>query len=163
MLQNGLTLSLPHFWRICSLSATFILPSRGILRLVASTFSKILFFHFLVLITFYKYSKSELSIKKKLWTTQNVCKSGSLNRVGKVVQVADRRRWQSAMTSPIGDVGSERVKKYKCMRKRSPRAMTPHSNPVWGGHYPHSTLKSWQIWCHWGVNNPQMNLQSKFG
>ena len=25
------------------------------------------------------------------------------------VQVADRRRWQSAMTSPIGDVGSERV------------------------------------------------------
>ena len=24
--------------------------------------------------------------------------------------VADRRRWQSAMTSPIGDVGSERVK-----------------------------------------------------
>ena len=30
--------------------------------------------------------------------------------VGNVVQVADRRRWQSAMTSPIGDVGSERVK-----------------------------------------------------
>ena len=27
-----------------------------------------------------------------------------------MVQVADRRRWQSAMTSPIGDVGSERVK-----------------------------------------------------
>ena len=26
------------------------------------------------------------------------------------LQVADRRRWQSAMTSPIGDVGSERVK-----------------------------------------------------
>ena len=26
------------------------------------------------------------------------------------VQVADRRRWQSAVTSPIGDVGSERVK-----------------------------------------------------
>ena len=26
------------------------------------------------------------------------------------VQVADRRLWQSAMTSPIGDVGSERVK-----------------------------------------------------
>ena len=25
------------------------------------------------------------------------------------VQVADWRRWQSAMTSPIGDVGSERV------------------------------------------------------
>ena len=26
------------------------------------------------------------------------------------VQVAVRRRWQSAITSPIGDVGSERVK-----------------------------------------------------
>ena len=30
--------------------------------------------------------------------------------LGEGVQVADRRRWQSAMTSPIGDVGSERVK-----------------------------------------------------
>ena len=26
------------------------------------------------------------------------------------IYVADQRRWQSAMTSPIGDVGSERVK-----------------------------------------------------
>ena len=30
--------------------------------------------------------------------------------LGEGVQVADRRRWQSAVTSPIGDVGSERVK-----------------------------------------------------
>ena len=30
--------------------------------------------------------------------------------LGEGLQVADRRRWQSAMTSPIGDVGSERVK-----------------------------------------------------
>ena len=34
---------------------------------------------------------------------------GTKIRLGKGVQVADRRRWQSAMTSPIGDVGSERV------------------------------------------------------
>ena len=34
------------------------------------------------------------------------------------------------------------------MRKRSPRAMTPHSNPVWGVITPHSTLKSWQVWCY---------------
>ena len=31
-------------------------------------------------------------------------------RLDEGVQVADRRRWQSAMTSLIGDVGSERVK-----------------------------------------------------
>ena len=35
---------------------------------------------------------------------------GTYIRLGEGVQVADRRRWQSAMTSPIGDVGSERVK-----------------------------------------------------
>ena len=35
---------------------------------------------------------------------------GTKIRLGEGVQVADRRRWQSAMTSPIGDVGSERVK-----------------------------------------------------
>ena len=35
---------------------------------------------------------------------------GTKIRLGEEVQVADRRRWQSAMTSPIGDVGSERVK-----------------------------------------------------
>ena len=35
---------------------------------------------------------------------------GTLVRFGEGSQVADRRRWQSAMTSPIGDVGSERVK-----------------------------------------------------
>ena len=34
---------------------------------------------------------------------------GTLIRLGEEFQVADRRRWQSAMTSPIGDVGSERV------------------------------------------------------
>ena len=34
---------------------------------------------------------------------------GTQIRFGEGVQVADRRRWQSAMTSPIGDVGSERV------------------------------------------------------
>ena len=32
-----------------------------------------------------------------------------LNMVMGGVQVADRRRWQSAMTSPIGNLGSERV------------------------------------------------------
>ena len=42
---------------------------------------------------------------------------GTKIRLGEGVQVADRRRWQSAMTSPIGDVGSERVKEiYKCTR-----------------------------------------------
>ena len=35
----------------------------------------------------------------------------ALNVMG--IEVADRRRWQSAMTSPIGDVGSERVKVAK--------------------------------------------------
>ena len=30
-------------------------------------------------------------------------------RLGEGVQVADRRPWQSAKTSPIGDPGSERV------------------------------------------------------
>ena len=34
---------------------------------------------------------------------------GTLVRLGEGGQVADRRRWQSAMTSTIGDVGSERV------------------------------------------------------
>ena len=33
--------------------------------------------------------------------------------LGKGVQVAEWRRWQSAMPSPIGDVGSERVKEIK--------------------------------------------------
>ena len=33
-------------------------------------------------------------------------------RLGEGAQVADRRRWQSAMTSPIGDVGSERVNAF---------------------------------------------------
>ena len=34
---------------------------------------------------------------------------GTLIKLGERVQVADRRHWQSDMTSPIGDVGSERV------------------------------------------------------
>ena len=39
-----------------------------------------------------------------------VINKGTSIRLGEGLQVADRRRWQSAMTSPIGDVGSERVK-----------------------------------------------------
>ena len=35
---------------------------------------------------------------------------GTRIRLGEGVQVADPPRWQSSMTSPIGDVGSERVK-----------------------------------------------------
>ena len=58
---------------------------------------------------------------------------------GLSIQVADRRRWQSAMTSPIGDVGSERVKValpisfiplicgYFCLI----RYQTSHNYPSW--------------------------------
>ena len=35
---------------------------------------------------------------------------GTSIRFWEGLQVADRRNWQSALTSPIGDVGSERVK-----------------------------------------------------
>ena len=41
---------------------------------------------------------------------------GTNIRLDEGVQVADRRRWKSAMMSPIGDVGSERVKIFtKCI------------------------------------------------
>ena len=75
-------------------------------------FSKILFFYLffqlrLMSILNLKYQSQEyfehhiMSVNK-----------GTSMRLGEGVQVADRRRWQSAMTSPIGDVGSERVKRF---------------------------------------------------
>ena len=60
--------------------------------------------------SFHKYLKFEVSKSRLLWTRHSVCKQRDFNTVREGVQVADRRRWQSAMTSPIGDVGSERVK-----------------------------------------------------
>ena len=41
---------------------------------------------------------------------------GTNIRLGEGIRVTDRRRWQSARTSPIGDVGSERVNSYYKMR-----------------------------------------------
>ena len=75
-------------------------------------FSKILVFLPFLSITFDKYPKFEVLKSRILWTLRNVCKQRDLIRLGEgVIHVAaDRRRWQSAMTSKIGDVGSERVK-----------------------------------------------------
>ena len=104
-----LTLSLPIFWQFCSPSATFFLTARGIIKSQAHKFFKILIFLDFLLITINKYPIFDVSMKKILWTLHNVYKQRDLNQVRRGVQVADRRRWQSAMTSPIGDVGSERV------------------------------------------------------
>ena len=52
------------------------------------------------------------------------CKWGTLNSVRDGAQVADRRRWQSAMTSPIGDVGSERVNFIQSFQRRSQKCET---------------------------------------
>ena len=46
----SLTLSLPIFWKICCLSATFISVVRGIMPYEASTFFKILILQFFYLI-----------------------------------------------------------------------------------------------------------------
>ena len=107
---KGLTLSLPNFWQFCSLSATFILTARGIVESQAYKFFKILIFQHFLSITFNKYPTFDVRKSRILWTLHNVYKQRDLNKVREGVQVADRRRWQSAMTSPIGDVGSERVK-----------------------------------------------------
>ena len=105
----GLTLSLPIFWQLCSLCATFILSTRGVDESQAYKSSEMLFVLPFLSITFNNYSKFEVSMSRILWTLHNVCKRRNFNKV-RGIQVTDRRRWQSAMTSPIGDVGSERVK-----------------------------------------------------
>ena len=91
----SLTLSLPIFWQICSLSATFILTFSGILPLVASTISKILIFHSLLLIMFKKIFK--------IWVIK--CKKHLGQHRLSVNQGLETglRRWSK---SPIGDVGS---------------------------------------------------------
>ena len=72
--SHSLTLSLPIFWQICFLSATFVLVVRGIMPYEAFTFFKILISQFILLKTFYEYPKSDLSKLKTPWTQQIVCK-----------------------------------------------------------------------------------------
>ena len=103
-----LTLSLPIFWHTRFLSTTFILTVRGIMPYEASTFSKIAIIQFLLSITFYKYPKSDLSSLRHL--EKNLA---YIIRVREVAQVANWRRWQSALTLPIGDVGNKRVNDSK--------------------------------------------------
>ena len=111
MQKKSLTLSLPIFWKICSLSATFILTARGIVKSQAYKFSKIYFFFYLFfqlrLINIQNLKHQSLYYFEHYTMSIN---KGTKIRFGEGVKVADRRRWQSAMTSPIGDVGSERVK-----------------------------------------------------
>ena len=75
-----LTLSLPIFWQFCSLSATFILTSRGIMESQAYKFSRILFFLPFLSITFHKYPKFEVSKSRIHWTLHNFCKERDLNK-----------------------------------------------------------------------------------
>ena len=79
--QGSLTLSLPIFWQICLLSATFISAVRGIMPYEASTFSKILILQFFLLIAFNKYPNCDLSKLKTPWAQQNVCKWGTENNL----------------------------------------------------------------------------------
>ena len=65
----SLTLSLPIFWQICFLSATFISVMRGIMSYDASTYSKILMLYVLLLITSYEFPKSDLSKNKNASST----------------------------------------------------------------------------------------------
>ena len=78
-----LTLSLPIFWQLCSLSATFILTARGILESQANINSLKFYFFFVLFlsITFNKYPKFEVSTSIIVWTLHNVCKQRGLNKV----------------------------------------------------------------------------------
>ena len=108
--MKTLTLSLPHFWQNCSLSATFILTIRDILPCVAQHLPKILFFSAFIFYSLSKISKIWIIEIQKYFCHYRISKERDFKQVyGKSAQVADRRRWQCAMTSPIGDVGSERV------------------------------------------------------
>ena len=101
-----LTLSLPVFWQICFLNATFILTVNGIMPYEASTFSEIVILQFFLSITFDKYLKSELSKLKTHWRRQNIWNWGNLNQgsggcpsrrsatLAVCYDVAVRRRWQ---------------------------------------------------------------------
>ena len=107
----SLTLSLPIFWQFCSLSATFILTASGIVESQAYKFSTILFFLHFLSITFNKYPKFEVSKSIILWILHNVCKQRDLNKGwGGGPSRRSATLAVSAMMSPIGDVGSERVK-----------------------------------------------------
>ena len=102
-----LTLSLPIFWQFCSLSATFILTGKGHnIESQAYKFSKIIIFLPFLSMTFKKYPKFEISKSIILWTQNNVCKQGDVNKYRRggpsrrsatlavCYDVADRRRWQ---------------------------------------------------------------------
>ena len=74
---------------------------------VAQNFTNILFFllqKHCINIPYLSYSCQNI-----LRTQNVVCKQSNFEQSREGVQVADRRRWQSPLTSPIGDVGSERV------------------------------------------------------
>ena len=105
-----LTLSLPIFWQFCFLSATFILTARGTMERQAYRFSKIVFFYLFFQLRLTQILNLKYEIQEYFEHYVRSVNEGTWIRLGKGVQVADRRHWQSAMTSPIGDVGSERVK-----------------------------------------------------
>ena len=75
----------------------------------AYEFSKILFFLPFLSITFRKYPNLKYQSQEYLEHCIMSESKRTYIRLGEGIQVAERRRWQSAMTSPIGDVGSERV------------------------------------------------------
>ena len=104
--DTAITLLLPTFWQFCSLSATFIFNSRGIVKSQAYNCLKFYFFLPFLSITFNKYPKFEVSKSRILWILHNVCKQKDLNNVSwrgpsrrlatlaVCYDVADRRRWQ---------------------------------------------------------------------
>ena len=65
------TLSFPIFWQIGFRSATFIFAVRSTILYEASTLSKILNLHILLLTTFYEYPKSDLPKLKTRWNFVN--------------------------------------------------------------------------------------------
>ena len=70
--KHPLTLSLPHFWQNCFLSATFIITIRIILPYVAQNLPKILIFRLWFSTIFQKCPKSELSKLKYFLELQNI-------------------------------------------------------------------------------------------
>ena len=84
-----LTLSLPIFWQICSLSAKIISTVKGITSYEVSTFSKLLLLQFFLFITFHKYPKSYFTKLKTHQTQHDFCKWEILHRVREGVQVGD--------------------------------------------------------------------------
>ena len=75
----------------------------------AYRFSKIVFFYLFFQLRLTQILNLKYEIQEYFEHYVRSVNEGTWIRLGKGVQVADRRHWQSAMTSPIGDVGSERV------------------------------------------------------